>query len=80
MKLRRELGVFQIDSAIIDRIANRRKGGKRASNTASFTHISHCDTIETQILNWRQSSEFANMRLCGMINPAKIPRVYVRSG
>jgi len=80
VKQRRKLGDFWSDSTNIDQIANWRMGGQRASKTASFTHISYCDTIKTQILNWSQSSEFVKLRLCCMINPAKNPPVYVRSG
>jgi len=36
-------------------------GRERASKTASFTYISYCDTITTQILNWSQSSESVKM-------------------
>jgi len=45
-----------------DRIANGRIGGERALTTASFTYISYCDRISTQILNWSQGSEFAKIR------------------
>ena len=44
-----------------DRIANWRKGGERASKTASFTYRLYCDTISTQIVNWSQRSDFAKM-------------------
>jgi hypothetical protein len=63
-----------------DRVANWGMRGERAPKTASLTYKSYCDTITTEILNWNQSSEFAKMRLCCMIYPAKKPRVYVRSG
>jgi len=54
-----------------DQIPIWRRGGERASKTASFMYISYCDTIWTYILNWNQSCEIAKMRLCCMINPAK---------
>jgi len=72
--------LFDNNSMNSDRIANWRMGGERPSKTASFAYISYCDTITTQILNWGQNTEFAKMRLCSMINPAKKPWVYVRSG
>jgi len=34
---------------------------ERACRTASFTYISCCDTIRTQILNWSESSELAKL-------------------
>ena len=74
------LAQFHSNSTNSDLITNWRMGGERASRTASFTYISYCDTIRTQILNWSQSSEFAKMKLCSRIIPAKKPRVYVRSG
>jgi len=33
--------------------------GETTSKTASFTYISYCDTITTQLLNWSESSEIA---------------------
>jgi len=68
------------NSSNIDRIAKWRIGSGWACKTASFTYISDCDTIRTQILNWSQSSDYAKMRLCCVYNPAKKLRVYVRSG
>jgi len=55
-------------------------GGERLPETASFTYISYCDMITTQILNWSESSEYTKMRLCCGMNRAKKPWVYVRSG
>jgi len=69
VKLCQKLGIFQSDAMNSDWIANWRMGGERASKTASFTYISYCDTIRTQILNWSQSCEFATMwnrpKYCG---------------
>jgi len=72
--------VYHSDSTNIDCIAMWRIGGKWACKTASITYISRCETIITQILNSSQSSEFAKLRLCGMWNPSKTPRVNVQSG
>jgi len=44
--------LFHSNSTNSERIANWRKGGERACKTASFTYISYCDTIATQIPNW----------------------------
>jgi len=54
------------NSMHIDWIANWRTGGDRASQTSSFTYISYCDTIRTQIRNWNQSSESTKRRVCYM--------------
>ena len=51
------------DSTNIDLITNGRPDAQRAWNTGSFTHISYCDGIRTQLLNQSQSSEFAKMGL-----------------
>jgi len=64
VKSHRKLGVFGSDATNIDWITKWRLGGVRACKTASFTYISYCDTIRTQILNWSQSAEFTKMRLC----------------
>jgi hypothetical protein len=45
----------------IDQIANWRMWDQQTSKTASFTYISYCDPIRTQIFNWRQSSEVAKI-------------------
>jgi len=45
-------------------IAHWRMAGERASNTVSFTYISYCHTIRTQIHNWSESSVFAKMWNC----------------
>jgi len=45
----------------IVQIANWRIGGERASKTASFTYISYCDMIRTQIHDWSQSSKVAKL-------------------
>jgi len=58
--------LFHSNSTNIDWITHWKTGGERASKTASCTYISYCDTIRTQILNWRESSEFAEIRLCCM--------------
>jgi len=44
---------------------------ERASKIASFTNISYCNTIGTQIPNWSQSVQFTKMKLCGMQNPGQ---------
>jgi len=62
VKWRRKLSVFRCDPTNIDWITNLRTGGGRACNTTSLTHISYCDTIRTQILNWSKSSELAKLR------------------
>jgi len=62
VKSRRKLLVFRSNSPNIDLIANWRKGGERACRTVSFTYISYCDMIRTEILNWSQISEFARLR------------------
>jgi hypothetical protein len=36
-------------------------GGERAFKAASFTYMSYCDTITTQILNGSQSSKLAKI-------------------
>ena len=61
VKWRRKLGVFRSDATNINWIAKWRIGGERACKTASFTYISYCDTIRTQIPNWSQSSESAKL-------------------
>ena len=72
--------LFHSNSTNIDWIANWRAGGERACKTASFTYISYCDMIRTQILNWSQSSEFGKMGLCCMWNPAHKPQLWVWFG
>jgi len=56
-----KFGVFRSDPTNTDRIAIWRQGGERICKTASFMYISYCDTIRTQILNYSQSAEFANL-------------------
>ena len=36
-------------------------GGESAAKTACLTYIPYCYKITTQILNWRQSSDFAKL-------------------
>ena len=53
--------VFHSTATNSDWIAKWRIGGERACNTASFTYISYCDMIRTQIPNWSKSWELANL-------------------
>jgi len=53
------LVLFHSNSKNIDQITKWRIGGERACKPASFTYISYCDTIRTQVPNWSQNSEFA---------------------
>jgi hypothetical protein len=55
VKLQQKSRGIQSDSTNIDRITNRRPGGEKASETASFTYGLYRDTIRTQILNLRES-------------------------
>jgi hypothetical protein len=55
VKLRRKLRVMQSTSTIINQITNRRAGGEWASKPEYFTYGSYCNTIRTQILDWRES-------------------------
>ena len=80
MKYCRNLAVYRCDTTNIDWIAQWTIGGERACKSAYFTYISYCDMITNQIPIWSQSSEFAQMRLCSMYNPANKPRVNVQSG
>jgi hypothetical protein len=80
VKLSRKMGTFPSHATNIDWIAMWRIGGERTCKTASIAYISYCETIRTQILNWSQISEFAKIRLRSMLNLAKEPRVYVRTG
>jgi len=72
--------LFHSHSTNISRIANLNPGGERAHRTAQSAYSSCHDMIRTQILNWRQSCRNRNMELQSRFNPAKKPRVYVRSG
>jgi hypothetical protein len=69
--------LFDSNSTNSDRIANWNMRGVRASSTASFNDILYGNMITTQILHWSQSCEFAKMRLCWIMNTAKIPQLYV---
>ena len=71
---------YHSNSTNSKQIIHWRMEGEWASKTASFTYISYCDTITTKILNWRQSTELAKMRLCSMLNTAIKLWVYVQSG
>jgi len=68
------LELFHRNSTNIDWIVNWRKGAESAWKTASYTYISYCDTIRTQIVNWSLSFLFAKMKLCYMHHVAKMPR------
>ena len=53
--------IFHSNSTNVDQIAQWTIQGERASKTASFTYISYCDMIRTQILSWSASSELAKL-------------------
>ena len=55
------LSYFHCNLLKIDQIAKWRIGGETACKTASFMYISYFDLIRTEILNWSQSSELANL-------------------
>jgi len=63
-EFKRNRRVFDRDSTNICRIANLKPGGERATKTAQSTYWSCCDTIRTQILNWRKNCWLLRSGFC----------------